>query len=301
MLAAVHVRHAVHTVRLVAVMHTGHVTFYAHDAKYMSSMLPNLPSMLPLLIVRAHDVPIAGIAHLDFVVRPEVIRVWLKYLIENCPHYANVEVDEAFLAEMDERAETESAAKAAGAGAANPAEYASFNIADEVQSVVSSEWDLRPFAAALAKESTFQTAMLAAAGASTIEALQVCKTFPELETCSGALPAYVGAFDLDLQKALFESLKLLLDQDSLGLAELSAHICKHYPCLGASAATTAIALCFLCKPNCLGSSIVKGARLGMHKSKHASCGSGSSEALVASVLKHWAGASARHAACAALQ
>jgi len=301
MLAAVHVRHAVHTVRLVAVMHTGHVTFYAHDAKYMSSMLPNLPSMLPLLIVRAHDVPIAGIAHVDFVVRPEVIRVWLKYLIENCPHYANVEVDEAFLAEMDERAETESAAKAAGAGAANPAEYASFNIADEVQSVVSSEWDLRPFAAALAKESTFQTAMLAAAGASTIEALQVCKTFPELETCSGALPAYVGAFDLGLQKALFESLKLLLDQDSLGLAELSAHICKHYPGLGASAATTAIALCFLCKPNCLGSSIVKGARLGMHKSKHASCGSGSSEALVASVLQHWAGASARHAACAALQ
>ena len=125
----------------------------------MLSMLPNLPSMLPLLIARAHDVPITGIAHVDFVVRPKVTCVWLKYLIENCLHYANVEVG-APLAEMGERAGAGSATKAAGAGAANPAEYASFNIADEVQSVVSSEWDLRPFATALAKGSTPQTAML---------------------------------------------------------------------------------------------------------------------------------------------
>ena len=90
MLARVHVRYAVHIAREGGLSFRGHCYFLVQDQLEIANVWPQHPSTMPMTIIRAGIVQKHQIQHIDFLVRPEVMIQWARYLatreyFKDCP------------------------------------------------------------------------------------------------------------------------------------------------------------------------------------------------------------------------
>ena len=103
-IARVHVHLQVARVRGQQYRYTGHVVCFGQNTPKTWKQLPLLPAELDILIVR----PTAGEGdhqlrrrfHKRFTVRRSAIEVWLRFLKNNHPKYADVEIVEQRLASL---------------------------------------------------------------------------------------------------------------------------------------------------------------------------------------------------------
>lgn len=297
MVSRVHVRHAVYTVRQVAVKYKGHASFYVQDTSWVSELLPLNPYTLPLVLVRSHDVAAEEVAHVDLVVRPDVVIEWLRYKKRTDPHYEDAEIDEVLLEEMKERA-------VQGGSSMSPTTHDAFSVATDIESVVSSEWDLRTFRKNIEASNSLDTLLCALAQASKHPELSQ-EPFESKESLIASvreMPSNIGAFNIrqvQIFEEFFKALRTLCDEAN---ASLTLHallqICSELTPL-VSMLDVVVALCFFSKQGDPMSTHVKGLRLGLFQHKlHSGDDWGS---LVSDVIEAWSSNLQKYAGCAALE